>query len=62
MMLAQRKPIKTITLIELGFGEQPLSIEILDIFSPNDAGMAEIIGGDPATQAAVVMQKIREML
>jgi len=62
MMLAQRKPIKTITLTELGFGEQPLSIEILDIFSPNDAGMAEIIGGDPATQAAVVMQKIREML
>ena len=62
MMLAQRKPIKTITLTELGVGGQPSSTEIVDIFSPREAGMAEIIGGDPATQAAVVMQKIREVL
>jgi len=62
MMLAQRKPIKTLTLTELGVGVQPLSTEIVDIFSPSEAGMAEIIGGDPATQAAVVMQKIREVL
>jgi electron transfer flavoprotein beta subunit len=62
MMLAQRKPIKTITLTELGAGAIPLSTEIMEIFSPKEACMAEIIGGDPATQAAVVMQKIREVL
>ena len=62
MMLAQRKPIKTVTLTELGAGGQPMSTEIIDIFSPEEAGKAEIIGGDLATQAAVVMQKIREML
>jgi electron transfer flavoprotein beta subunit len=62
MMLAQRKPIKTLTLTELGSSGQPLSVEILDLFSPSEAGMAEMIVGDPATQAAVVMQKIREVL
>jgi electron transfer flavoprotein beta subunit len=62
MMLAQRKPIKSLTLTELEAGEQPLSIEVVDIFSPQEAGMAEIIEGDPATQASVVIQKIREVL
>jgi electron transfer flavoprotein beta subunit len=62
MMLAQRKPIRSLTLTELDAGEQPLSIEIVDIFSPKEAGMAEIIEGDPATQASVVIQKIREVL
>jgi electron transfer flavoprotein beta subunit len=62
MMLAQRKPIKTITLTELGFSGKPLSIEIVDIFSPDEAGMAEMIDGDPTTQAAAVMQKIREVV
>jgi electron transfer flavoprotein beta subunit len=62
MMLAQRKPIKTLTLSDLDTGERPLSIEVVDIFSPKEAGMAEIIHGDLATQASVVMQKIREVL
>jgi electron transfer flavoprotein beta subunit len=62
MMLAQRKPIKTLTLDYLDAGGQPLDIEVLDIFSPKETGMAEIIEGDPATQASVVMEKIREVL
>lgn len=62
MMLAQRKPIKTITLSELDMGGQPLGIEVVDIFSPQEAGMAEMIEGDPKTQASVAMQKIREVL
>ncbi|MGD8387235.1 MAG: hypothetical protein PVG49_08830 [Desulfobacteraceae bacterium] len=62
MMLAQRKPIKALTLSELYVDGQPLGIEVLDIFSPKETGMAEIIDGDPATQAAVVMEKIREVL
>jgi electron transfer flavoprotein beta subunit len=62
MMMAQRKPIKTLTLSELDVGGHSISIEVVDIFSPQKAGMAEIIGGDPATQASVVMQKIKEVL
>jgi electron transfer flavoprotein beta subunit len=62
MMLAQRKPIKSLTPAELDVDGQPLSIEVVEIFSPKEAGMAEIIEGDPGTQASVVMQKIREVL
>lgn len=62
MMMAQRKPIKSLSLSELDVGGEPPGIEVVDIFTPREAGMAEMIEGDPATQASIALQKIREVL
>jgi electron transfer flavoprotein beta subunit len=62
MMLAQRKPINTITLNQLEIGDQPPGVQILEIFSPKETAMAEMIAGDVGTQATVAMQKIREVM
>ena len=62
MMMAQRKPIKSLSLSDLDVDGQSPGIEVVDIFTPKEAGMAEMIEGDPATQAATALQKMREVL
>lgn len=60
MMMAQRKPIMTVSLT--AEGPSKMSTEILDIFPPPEAAMAEFIEGDAPSKAAAVLHKIREVL
>ena len=60
MMMAQRKPIKTIAAKDMAAVNQIASVKILDISPPKESTLAEMIEGAPPEQAAVVMQKIRE--
>ncbi len=65
MHLAQSKPIKTFTTSELGLAEEfagPSPFRIVDIFSPKEAAMAEIITGDATEVASVLMAKIKEVI
>ena len=62
MMMAQRKPIKTIAATDLELAVQPAFIKILDVFTPKKMSLAEIIEGTPEEQAAAVMLKVREVL
>lgn len=62
MMMAQRKPIKTIIAKDLGLGDQAAAVKILDVFTPKELSMAEMIEGEPKEQAAKVMGKIREVI
>ncbi len=62
MMMAQRKPIKTIAATDLELAVQPAFIKILDVFTPKKMSLAEIIEGTPKEQAAAVMLKVREVL
>jgi electron transfer flavoprotein alpha/beta subunit len=62
MMMAQRKPIKTVAAKDLGLGDEPAPVKILDVFTPKELSMAEMIEGAPKDQAARVMGKIREVI
>jgi electron transfer flavoprotein beta subunit len=65
MMMAQSKPIETLALKDLDLGDQfseTAAIRIVDIFSPKDMSTAEMIEGDPAEQASVLLKKIREVI
>ena len=62
MMLAQRKPIKTVAIKDLAIEDRPPAIKVLEIVTPKETAFAEIISGSPSTQAATIMQKIREVL
>lgn len=61
MMMAQRKPSKTMTLDELGVNDLTASVKISEVFAPTDLSVAEMIEGNAAEQAAVAMQKIKEV-
>lgn len=61
MMMAQRKPAKTLSIGDLGMENQAASIKILEVFTPTDLSVAEMIGGTPAEQAAAALQKIKEV-
>jgi len=65
MMMAQSKPIETLALKDLDLGDQfseTAAIRIVDVFSPKDMSTAEMIEGDPAEQASVLIKKIREVI
>ena len=62
MMMAQRKPIKTIVAKDLATVDQTASVKILDISPPKESALAEMIEGTPPEQAATVMNIIREVL
>ncbi len=62
MMMAQRKPLKTLSIGDLKMEDYAASVKILEIFTPTDLSVAEMIDGTPAEQAAVVMQKIKEVI
>lgn len=63
MMMAQKKPIKTLKLADLGFDEAPApTINIVEVFSPSDTASAEIISGTPEEIASSVMGKIKEVI
>ena len=62
MMLAQRKPIKTVAARDLAVEDIPPAIKVLEIVPPRQSGFADIIEGDPSTQASAIMQRIREAL
>lgn len=59
MMMAQRKPIKTVSVKDLAVEAAPAAMKVLEIFSPEQTATAEIIAGDPTTQAATIMNKIK---
>jgi len=64
MMMTQSKPIETLALKDLDLGDQfsetAAIIRIVDVFSPKEMSTAEMIEGDPAEQASVLIKKIRE--
>lgn len=62
MMMAQRKPIKTISARDLGLADQPAAVKILDVFTPKEASMAEMFIGAPKEQAVQAVRKIREVI
>jgi len=62
MMMAQRKPIKTVTANQVTAGDRGPGVKILEVFTPQETEMAEMIAGKPSEQAAVIMQKIREVI
>lgn len=61
MMMAQRKPAKTMSIGDLEMGDLSASVKILEVFTPTDLSVAEMIDGTPAEQAAVALQKIKEV-
>jgi electron transfer flavoprotein beta subunit len=62
MMMAQRKPVKTLKPSDLGMNEMPDSgVRIVEVFLPSDSAQAEIISGSPKEIASVVMSKIKEV-
>lgn len=61
MMMAQRKPSKTMTVEELGVADMTPSVKITEVFTPTDLSVAEMIEGSPVEQAAVALQKIKEV-
>jgi electron transfer flavoprotein alpha/beta subunit len=62
MMMAQRKPAKTLPIGDLETGKLTESIKILEVFTPTDLSVAEMIDGTPAEQAAAALQKIKEVI
>ena len=62
MMMAQRKPAKTLSIGDLGLDNQAAPIKILEVFTPTDLSVAEMIEGTPAEQAAAALQKIKEVV
>jgi electron transfer flavoprotein beta subunit len=62
MMMAQRKPIETLSLNKLELEEMPSSMKIIDIFSPQEMSQAEMIEGTPSEQAKELLQKIKEVI
>jgi electron transfer flavoprotein beta subunit len=63
MMMAQKKPVKTVKISDLGFDEVPsAAVKIVDVFSPSDTASAEIISGTPEEIASSVMGKIKEVV
>lgn len=60
LMLAQRKPIKTITLKDMAIESIQPTIKVLEIVPPKQSAYAKILEGDPSSQASVIMQKIKE--
>jgi len=61
MMMAQKKPSKTLTVGDLGVADLEPSVKIVEIFTPTDLSVAEMIEGSPVEQAAAAMQKIKEV-
>lgn len=62
MMLAQRKPISTVSVGDLAVDELPASVKILEIAPPKEGSLAEMIEGDPAQQAFTLIQKMKEVV
>ena len=62
MMMAQRKPSKTLAISDLDIGGQEAPVKILEVFTPDDLSVAEMIEGKPVEQAAAAMQKIKEVV
>lgn len=62
MMMAQRKPAKTLSIKDLEIGDREATVKILELFTPTDLSAAEMIAGTPPEQAAVAMQKIKEVI
>jgi len=62
MMMAQRKPAKTLSVSDVEMADQKAGIKILELFTPTDLSVAEMLGGTPAEQAAAALQKIKEVL
>ena len=62
MMMAQRKPAKTLKGGDLVEGDPAAPIKILETFTPTDLSQAEMIEGTPAEQAAVALNKIKEVV
>lgn len=65
MMMAQSKPIETLTLKDLNLEDQfsqKAFIKLVDVFSPKEKSTAEMIEGDPSEQASVLIKKIREVI
>lgn len=61
MMMAQRKPIKTLTVKELNLENLPVSHRILEVYAPMDLSNVEMIEGTPSEKAAKIMEKIKEV-
>ncbi len=64
MMMAQKKPVKTVKPSELGMDgstESPGDTRIVEVFSPSDEVQAEMISGTPTEIASVVFGKIKEV-
>lgn len=62
MMMAQRKPIKTFAAKDLKLEDEAAAVKILEVFTPKESTVAEMIGGTPDEQAAAVLQKVREVV
>jgi electron transfer flavoprotein beta subunit len=65
MALAQSKPINTLNIGDLGLAEdfrEPSLLKILEVFSPKEAGKAEIITGNANEVASAFMAKIKEVI
>ncbi|MBN2062231.1 MAG: electron transfer flavoprotein subunit beta/FixA family protein [Deltaproteobacteria bacterium] len=62
MMMAQRKPIETVSIKSLEMKDIAGSVRIIDIFSPQEMSHAEMIEGTPAEQAEKLMKKIKEVI
>jgi len=62
MMLAQRRPSKTMTPEELQTAGKASGMKLLEVFTPTDESVVEMIVGTVPEQAAAAIQKIREVL
>jgi electron transfer flavoprotein beta subunit len=64
MMMAQKKPVKSMKAADLGWeshADENLSVGIDDVFTPTDTHQAEIISGSITEIASQVLAKIKEV-
>lgn len=62
MMMAQRKPAKTLKVSDLDMADAKSPLKILKVFKPTDLSMAEMIEGTPQEQAQAALSKIKEVV
>lgn len=61
MMMAQRKPSKTLAPEDLQLNDLGAAVKILKVFTPTDMAVVEMLEGSPKEQAAAAIAKIREV-